>query len=506
MTSTVELTRETSGPGVRHLRVAVVGTGFSGLGMAIRLRQEGITDFLVFERADEIGGTWRDNSYPGSACDVMSLLYSFSFAQNPNWRTTFGKQQEVLDYLRDCAERFGLAPHIRLGHELTGAAWDDAARRWRISTSQGDFTADVLVTGTGYLSDPAVPEIDGLSTFAGPVFHSSRWDHGADLTGKRIAVVGTGASAIQFVPKIQPDAAQLHVFQRTAAWVAPKGDKEISARQLWLRRRVPGYQNFRRNFNMWGREVLAFIMNSPKRAEKVLQGMASKHLAASVADEGLRAKLTPDYTAGCKRLLFSDTWYPAITAPNVDVVTDRITRVTPTSVVTADGTEREVDVVIFGTGFQATSRPVAHLLRGRDGRTLGEAWDTGMSAYRGTTVAGFPNLFMLLGPNTTLGHSSQTVMIEAQLAYVLDAVKQLDARGAASVEVRPEAQAAWNARLDDLLTGTVWNAGNCRSWYLDASGRNPSIWPTYTFRFRRETRRFDIAAYRVATSAGVPVA
>ncbi|MFI9642524.1 flavin-containing monooxygenase [Micromonospora sp. NPDC051925] len=507
MTSTVEELSSTGGSGrpVRHVKVAVVGTGFSGLGMAIRMLQAGMDDFLVFERADEVGGTWRANTYPGCACDVMSLLYSFSFAPNPDWKTTFGKRQEIFDYLRDCADRFGVRPYIRFRHELLSARWDEVARHWRISTSQGDYTAQVLVTGTGYLSDPVVPQIEGLSSFAGPMFHSATWDHDVDLTGKQVAVIGTGASAIQFVPKIQPKAARLDVYQRTAPWVGPKPDKSITSREHWMRRRVPGYQRFRRNFNKNGREILAFLLSDPKRAEKTIQGMASKHLEKSITDPVLRARLTPDYTVGCKRLLFSDEWYPAVSSSNVDVVTDRIDRVTPTSVVTADGREREVDVLILGTGFQATSRPIAGRVFGTRGVALAEVWSSGMSAYRGTTVAGFPNLFMLLGPNTTLGHSSQTLMIEAQIAYVMDALRVLDKRGLSSVDVRPQAQIDYNRQLDERLAGTVWNAGNCRSWYLDGNGRNPSIWPTYTWRFRRQTQRFDLDAYQLATTvAGGP--
>ncbi|MEV6689042.1 NAD(P)/FAD-dependent oxidoreductase [Streptomyces sp. NPDC051130] len=483
----------------RHLRVAVIGTGFSGLGTAIRLLQSGIDDFLVFERADEVGGTWRDNSYPGCACDVMSHLYSFSFAQNPNWKSTFGKRDELYAYLRDTADRFGVRPHIRFGHELLSARWDEGERHWRIETSQGDYTAQFLVTGTGYLSEPAVPDIKGLGDFEGKVFHSSRWDHDHDLTGRRVAVIGTGASAIQFVPKIQPDVERLDLYQRTPPWVGPKNDKATTALQAKLLRSVPGYQNFRRNFNMWGREILAFVMARPKVAGK-MQKMASDHLRKSVPDEALRARLTPDYVMACKRLLFSNTWYPAIQQPNVDLVTDGIAEVRAKSIVGRDGVEREVDTIILGTGFQATDRPVARRVFGRDGVQLREAWQReGMSAHRGTTIAGFPNLFMLLGPNTTLGHSSQVVMIEAQIKYVVDALKQAEKRVLSSVEVRKEAQQAYNKALDAKLDGSVWNAGNCKSWYLDENGRNPSIWPTYTWRFRRQTKRFDLSEYQLAS-------
>ncbi|MEO3870718.1 NAD(P)/FAD-dependent oxidoreductase [Nonomuraea sp. B12E4] len=492
------------GGDLRHVKVAVIGAGFSGLGTAIRLLQEGMDDFLVFERADDVGGTWRDNSYPGCACDVMSLLYSFSFAQNPNWSTTFGKRDEVLAYLRDCADRFGVRPYIRFGHDLLAARWDDLRRCWHIETSQGEYTAQVLVTGTGYLSDPAIPDIPGLKDFEGRVFHSSTWDHDYDLTGKRVAVIGTGASAIQFVPKIQPEVAHLDLYQRTPPWVAPKADKVIGPGERWRRRSLPGYQNFRRNFNKWGREVLAFMMSSPKIAEKTIKGMAIKNLQQHVKDPELRARLTPDYSVACKRLLFSNHWYPAITQPNVEVVTDGIREIKDGAVITEDGHARPVDAIILGTGFRATDRPIARRVQGVNGVRLAEAWSVRMSAYVGTTVAGFPNLFMLLGPNTTLGHSSQTVMIEAQIGYVIDALRQMDKRGLASVEVRAAAQQGFNDRLEERLSGTVWNAGQCRSWYLDDKGANPSIWPTYTWRFRGLTKRFDAASYRLATSAGAP--
>ncbi|WP_103500830.1 MULTISPECIES: NAD(P)/FAD-dependent oxidoreductase [unclassified Streptomyces] len=504
MTSAVHPTAGDSDVGAtptpgRDLRVAVIGSGFSGLGTAIQLLRSGIDDFLVFERADEVGGTWRDNTYPGCACDVMSHLYSFSFARNPEWKSTFGKQEELQGYLRDCADRFGVRPHLRFRHELTEARWDEDTRRWQLSTTGGDYTAQVLVTGTGYLSDPAVPDIPGLADFQGTVFHSSRWNHDHDLSGRRVAVIGTGASAIQFVPAIQPEVGQLDLYQRTPPWIGPKNDKPTSALQTRMLRSVPGYQRFRRNFNMWGREILAFVMSRPKVAAK-MQKMASDHLTKSVPDPELRARLTPDYVMACKRLLFSNTYYPAIQQPNVDLVTDGIERVTATSVVSRDGTERPVDTIVLGTGFEAVRRPIASRVIGPGGVSLDEAWSKGMAAHRGTTVAGFPNLFMLLGPNTTLGHSSQVVMIEAQITYVLDALRRMDERGLSSVEVRAEAQNAYNEALDKRLDGTVWNAGNCRSWYLDEHGRNPSIWPTYTWRFRRATARFDLAEYRLATT------
>ncbi|MFD4395086.1 flavin-containing monooxygenase [Kitasatospora sp. NPDC058478] len=484
---------------VRHLKVAIIGAGISGLGTAIRLLQSGTDDFLVFERATDLGGTWRDNTYPGCACDVQAHLYSFSFARNPRWKSTFATQAEVHAYLKDTAQRFGVEPHLRYGHELLDAHWDADHRHWRIHTTHGRYTAQILVTGTGYLSEPAVPDLPGLDTFTGTLFHSARWRHDHDLTGRNVAVIGTGASAIQFVPAIQNQVARLDLYQRTPPWVAHKPDKPNTPRHTWMLRHLPGYQRFRRAFNKNGREIVAFFMSRPTRTTG-MKNMAAGHLKKSVPDPGLRKRLTPDYTVGCKRLLFSNTWYPAIQQPNVDIVSDTITDIGPTHITTADGTTRTVDTIILATGFTATDRPVARRIHGRDGTTLRDTWHThGMKAHRGTTIHGFPNLFMLLGPNTTLGHSSQTVMIEAQIAYIVDALKTIDKLGITSVEIRPEAQNAYNQTLTDRLKNTVWNAGGCQSWYTDHHGNNPSIWPTYTYRFRRQTRRFDLLNYQRAT-------
>ncbi|MFJ2193952.1 flavin-containing monooxygenase [Kitasatospora sp. NPDC087861] len=484
---------------VRHLKAAIIGAGISGLGTAIRLLQTGTDDFLVFERAHDLGGTWRDNTYPGCACDVQAHLYSFSFARNPAWKSTFATQAEVHTYLKDTARRFGIEPHLRYGHELLDATWDQDHRHWRIHTTHGHYTAQVLITGTGYLSEPAIPDLPGLDTFTGTVFHSSQWRHDHDLTGRNVAVIGTGASAIQFVPAIQPQVARLHLHQRTPPWVAAKPDKPNTPRHTWMLRHLPGYQLLRRNFNKHGREIVAFFMSRPGRTTG-MKNMAAGHLKKSVPDPDLRKRLTPDYTVGCKRLLFSNTWYPAIQQPNVDIIPDTITDIGPTHITTADGTRRTVDTIILATGFTATDRPIAHRIHGRNGHTLHHTWTThGMQAHRGTTIHGFPNLFMLLGPNTTLGHSSQTVMIEAQITYIINALKTLDKHHLTSLEIRPEAQTAYNKTLTKHLTGTVWNAGGCTSWYTDKHGNNPSIWPTYTFRFRKQTRHFDLPNYQTAT-------
>jgi cation diffusion facilitator CzcD-associated flavoprotein CzcO len=492
-------------PDRTDFRVAIVGTGFSGLGMAIRLKQEGIDDFVVFERAGEVGGTWRDNTYPGVACDVPSHLYSFSFAPNPGWSRTFSPGREIQDYLRRCAARFDVTPHVRFEHEVTAAAWDEGSQRWRIETSGGTFTAQVLVAGPGPLSEPSIPRIPGLDSFQGPAFHTARWDHDEDLRGKRVAVIGTGASTIQVVPEIQPLVAKLHLFQRTAPWIMPHPDRALSTHEHKLYRRLPAAQLAMRAAIYWAREtfVLPFIH---RRLAPLPERMARRHLESQVRDPELRRKLTPDYTIGCKRILISNDYYPALSKPNVELETDGIREVRQHSIVTADGRELEVDAIVLGTGFRVTDMPAAGYIRGRSGESLADAWKGSMQAYLGTSIAGFPNLFMLVGPNTGLGHNSIVFMIESQLAYVLDALRTMDARGLASVDVRPDVQEAYNVELQEGLSDTVWSRGGCASWYLDDTGRNTTLWPRGTWSFRTRTRRFDPAAYTLRARAAVPTA
>ena len=475
-------------------RIVIVGSGFSGLGLAIRLKQEGIHDFVILERADAVGGTWRDNTYPGCACDIASHLYSFSFAPNPDWSRSHSGQAEIWAYLERCARDHGILPHIRFGAEMTESAWQADRQRWRVQTTRGEVHGRILVVATGGLSEPATPDLPGLERFEGPAFHSARWDHDRDLTAERVAVVGTGASAIQFVPQIQPRVARLSLFQRTPPWIVPRGDRAIPDWQRRLYRRVPVTRRLRRAaiYGMNEAAVPAFM--HPRLAE-VVERVVAGHLHKHVPDPALRAKLTPDYRIGCKRVLVSDDYYPALTGPNVDVVTSRIAEVRPRSIVTAGGAEHPADTIIFGTGFHVTDLPVAQRLRGRDGRLLCEHWHGSPQAYKGTTTAGFPNAFVLVGPNTGLGHNSVVYMLESQLRYVLDALRTMERRGVAELEVRPEAQAAFNAEVQDRMRGTVWTAGGCASWYLDPQGRNTTLWPGATWRFRRATRRFDPAAY-----------
>jgi cation diffusion facilitator CzcD-associated flavoprotein CzcO len=489
----------------QHHRIAIVGTGFSGLGMAIRLRQEGEEDFVLLERAGEVGGTWRDNTYPGCRCDVPSHLYSFSFAPNPNWSSTFSPQAEILDYLKDCAERYGVMRHIRFETELESASWDEDEQVWSIETSSGPLTADFLVAAQGPLSEPSLPEVPGIDSFEGKAFHSAEWDHEHDLTGERVAVVGTGASAIQFVPEIQPQVAKLHVLQRTAPWVIPHRNRPLRSWERVLYRLFPPAQLAMRAGIYWARELFVLQFRH-RRIGRLLERIPLRHLHDQIEDPELRRKLTPDYRMGCKRILPADDWYPALAQPNVEVITGGVTEIRPNSVVAEDGTEREVDTIIFGTGFHVTDVPIADRVVGRDGRTLAEVWQGSMQAYKGTTVAGYPNLFFLVGPNTGHGHTSIVFMIESQVEYVLDALRAMRRRGAHTLEVREDAQATYNAELDRMTGDTVWVTGGCTSYYIDRNGHNSALWPTYTWPFRRRLREFDAAAYSLGTRVARPLA
>ncbi|MEU9607701.1 NAD(P)/FAD-dependent oxidoreductase [Streptomyces sp. NPDC048057] len=489
------------GPGARHVRVAVIGSGFGGIGAAVRLRREGVTDFVVLERADSLGGTWRDNSYPGCACDVPSHLYSFSFARNPDWPRTFSGQEHIRAYLEHVADTFRLRSHIRFGHEVQLMTWDAERLHWRIETSAGDFTADVVVSATGPLSDPKVPDVPGLDGFPGAVFHSARWDHDLDLRGKRVAVVGTGASAIQIVPAIQPEVASLTLFQRTPPWVVPKADRAVTGVERWLHRQLPFTTALRRGL-LWGvRELQVQAFTKRPRELALVESVAKAHLARAVKDPALRAALTPSYRIGCKRILLSSDYYPAIARPNVDVVTSGLAEVRGATLVATDGTQAEVDAVVFSTGFHVTDMPIAERVVGADGVTLAEAWQDGVRSLRGATAAGFPNWMTIIGPNTGLGNSSMILMIESQLNYMADYLRQLAILGGrTALDPRPAAVDAWNDRIQERMKRTVWNTG-CKSWYLDDAGRNTTLWPGTTSEFRRAVREVDLGEYEVVRAA-----
>ena len=481
-----------------HVQVAVLGTGFGGIGMAIKLQEQGITDFAVLERADDLGGTWRDNSYPGCACDVPSNLYSFSFAPNPDWSRSFSPQPEIWAYLKKTAEDNDVVKYMRFGHMVTGARWDEDNTRWELETTKGLITAHVVVAATGGLSDPMNPDIPGIETFEGKTFHSATWDHDYDLTGKRVAVIGTGASAIQFVPKIQRKVAQLDLYQRTAPWIQPRLDRPYTRLEKTLFKKFPLFQKLSRLGIYWSRESLVLAYTRNQKVFLPLRLTAARHRRRQIKDPVLRAKVTPNYAMGCKRMLISNDYYPSLTKPNVDVITDGIAEIRPHSIVTKDGVEREVDAIIYGTGFHVTDFPASQFIHGRNSQKLSEVWTDGIHHYLGANVAGFPNLFFLAGPNTGLGHNSMVFMLESHMQYVLSALKTMRDNEIDVVDVRSDVQDEFDTALQDRMKNTVWIRGGCSSWYLDAKGRNVTLWPGATWAFRRRTSTFNLDDYEVA--------
>lgn len=476
----------------------IVGTGFSGLGMAIKLLEQGREDFLLVEKSDSVAGTWRENTYPGCACDVPSHMYSFSFEPNPDWSEMYAPQTEIRAYLERCANDYGVSPHIRFGTRALSADWDERDGVWRCvvegPAGREELTARFLVSGIGGLHVPAEPAFPGIERFGGEVFHSATWNHDYDLTGKRVAVIGTGASAIQFVPEIAPHVRRLDLYQRTAPWVLPRIDRRIPQAERRLYRRLPALQRAYRWGLYWYLELVMLRAVKGRRFGRVFERIGRRHLARQVSDPVKREKLTPRYEFGCKRLLMSNTYYRALDRQNADVVTEPIERITERGIVTADGSEREVDAIILGTGFDTQAMATSVAIRGLGGRLLEEEWRReGIAAHRGTMVAGFPNLFFLLGPNTGLGHNSVVFMIECQTRLVADAMRHARAAGAAIVPTAT-AQRAYNDALQRRLGRAVWSR-SCRSWYLDARGRNITLWPDSTWRFAAQTRRIQPGEY-----------
>jgi cation diffusion facilitator CzcD-associated flavoprotein CzcO len=477
-----------------HLPIAIVGAGFAGIGLAIKLREAGIDDFTILERASELGGTWRDNTYPGCACDVASCLYSYSFAPNPDWSRAFSRQEEILEYLRGVAAEYDVGRSVRYDVELLDARWDDAARHWALTTTRGPMTAGVLVPAMGPFGDPVLPELPGLDRFRGTRFHSKRWNHDHDLTGERVAVVGTGASAVQFVPELQRRVKRLVVFQRTPPWIMPRFDRRTGARERALLRRFPFLQRAIRGLAYMTIEGLGLVIFVDRRWARPYEAVGRWQLRRQVPDPELRRKLTPDYTIGCKRAILSDNYLPALAQPNVDVVTGSIVEVREGSIVTDDGAEHEVDTIVFGTGFDVPPRAGERFV-GRDGRSIADVYAERPQSYNGTCFAGFPNLFMFLGPFAAAGNQSALYMLESQMAYMVDAVRTMRASGARTVEVRPDVQAAFVDQAEERSVDTVWVRGGCRSYYQTPDGRNAGLWPRWSFEYRRRTRRFDAEAY-----------
>ncbi|MEU6256289.1 NAD(P)/FAD-dependent oxidoreductase [Streptomyces sp. NPDC047043] len=476
----------------------VIGSGLSGIGAAIRLRQAGVRDLVLVEKAGEPGGTWRDNTYPGCACDVPSALYSYSFAPNPGWTRAFAGQPEIRAYLHDTAAAYGITPLIRFHSEVTQARWHRADARWHVETSGDRYTARFLISAAGPWHEPLLPDIPGLADFPGEVFHSSRWRHDHDLTGRRVAVVGSGASAVQFVPAIQPDVARLHLFQRTAQWVLPKPDHYVPRAERLLMRRVPAAQRALRNAEYAAMEALGVGFRHPALL-RALQKVGALHLRAAVQNPRLRRALTPDHTLGCKRLLLSNTYYPALTRPNVTVHATAVESVRDGRVIGADGCVADVDTIILGTGFHILDMPIAERVFDANGTSLAAHWKGSPDAYLGTTVSGFPNAFVLLGPHLGTGHSSAYTVLEAQLDYVAGAVRHFRSAGWTTMDVRPEVQAAFAAEVQQALPSTVYNSGGCSSYYFDSNGRNSFSWPWSTGRMRRRLAEFDAEAYDITS-------
>src|SRR6266568_3817645 len=440
-------------------RVVVIGAGFGGIGLGIKLKAAGLDDFVILEKSDSVGGVWRENRYPGAACDVPSHLYSFSFEPRADWPRKYADQADILDYLIHCARKYELEPHLRFGAEVTEARWDEASNHWIVRTRSGDvFEAQSLVTATGQLSKPVIPSLPGLADFAGPKFHSAQWRSDIDLAGKRVAVIGTGASAIQFVPAIAPLVEKLSVFQRSAAYVLPKPDKIYPTWQLALFRRIPGALRLSRMLQYLKHEVTALAFVTFPSALKVKRPAFRRHLRAGVSDPTVRARLVPTYRIGCKRILLSNDYFQAFDRRNVELVTTSIRQIRADAIITADGTERTIDCVIFGTGFAATDFLVPMTITGISGLDLHQAWRNGAEAYLGMTIAGFPNFFMLYGPNTNLAHNSIVFMLESQIRYVVACVRRLH-DGARSIEVKQDVQNQFNARLQQRLKHTVWAKG-----------------------------------------------
>jgi cation diffusion facilitator CzcD-associated flavoprotein CzcO len=472
------------------VKLAIIGSGFAGLGMAIQLKKAGYDDFVILEKDDDLGGTWRDNRYPGCACDVPSHMYSFSYELNPDWSRMFAPQEEIWSYLRHCVDKYELWPHLRFGSAVESLEWDDEARHWRVEIADGTvLTPKAVVSGIGALHVPSLPSIPGAERFAGTMFHSARWDHSCDLRGKRVAVIGTGASAIQFVPHVAEEASSLRVFQRTPPWIQPKPDFVLPGWARTAFRHVPGAGRAFRDTIYWALESRAVGFTVDPKLMAPQEKLARAHIARQVPDPELRAKVTPDYTIGCKRILLSSDYYPALSQPHVDVVTEGITEITEDAVVTADGTRHEADVIIYGTGFKVTDALAEQHIVGRGGQKIQDAWANGIEAHHGITIAGFPNFFMLLGPNTGLGHNSVVFMIETQVQHVLSCLRLLSEQKAEAIEVKAGAQRKFNDRIQRRLRKAVWTEGGCDSWYLDENGTNRTLWPGFTFEYWARTRK-----------------
>lgn len=482
----------------KDLRIAIVGSGFSGLGMAIRLKRAGIHSFFILERAGEIGGTWRDNSYPGCACDIPAHLYSFSFEQNANWSRLYSPWHEIQAYLERCTDKYQLRSHIKFNSDVREARFDGSSGKWTILCSSGQtYRANILISATGPLNKPVIPDIRGLGSFAGEWFHSSTWNHDYDLTDKNVAVIGTGASAIQIIPGIVDRVKKLYVYQRTPPWVVPRWDRPFGRVARAVFRQVPPLRWIYRALLYWYQEQLAFAFVTNLGTHKLLEKIAAGHMKRVIKNPAMREKLTPSYRIGCKRILVADDYYPAIARDHVELVTEPIKAFTMHGILTEDGMERAVDAIVLATGFAATEFVAPMKIYGKQGTELGALWRRDVESYLGITVSGFPNFFMLIGPNTGLGHNSVVFMLEAQVHYVLKCIEAMRRKDAASIELRDEVQRAFSKRLQERMQRTTWVSG-CRSWYLREDGKNFTLWPGFTVDYWLRTRRFREAHYEWA--------
>ncbi len=481
----------------RPLSIAVVGGGFGGVGAIVSLRRAGYQDVTAFERGERIGGVWHHNTYPGAACDVPSHLYEFSFQLNPRWSRRYAPQAEIQSYLEDVARRHGVLHKIRTSTEVTRAAWDGSRGKWTLQTSAGPHEADVLITACGQLSVPKTPPIAGLERFAGPSFHTAQWRHDVDLTGKRVAVVGTGCSAIQVVPAIQPIVAQLDVYQRSPGWTFPKLDLAYGERSRRAFERFPLLQRMDRAAIFAFMELGAAGMTSQRWLLRPFRAIARKQISKAIGDPELRRKVTPSDELGCKRLMLTDDWYPTLTKPNVELITDPIAEVTAHGIRAHGGSERPTDVLVLATGFKTHGFVAPMQIVGAHGRTLAEEWAQVPSAYLGMSIHGFPNMFLLYGPNTNGGTGSVIYTIEAGMAHVVAALAELGRADAHSIEIRREAGERFDRELRAALNGTVWHTG-CTSWYVDEHGNDPNQWPWLWSTYRRRTARIDRRAYELS--------
>ncbi|ENU29981.1 hypothetical protein F991_02468 [Acinetobacter sp. CIP-A165] len=479
----------------KNIRIAIIGTGFGGLGLAIRLKQAGFNQFTLFEKAGDVGGVWRDNTYPGAACDVPSHLYSFSFEQELGWKNRYGTSQEIHQYLRHCADKYKIRPHVQFNTEIASADFDAEQGLWQIQSTTGEkFEAEFLIAAVGQLNRPAYPKIKGIEHFKGKAFHSARWEHDYDLSHKRVAVIGTGASAIQFVPEIAKQVAHLDVYQRSAPYVIPKPDRIYSPLTRKAFQKLPILQSLDRMYQYSYNESVLKGFTITLNEIPLVEYMFQRHIRKQIKDPHFRHQLMPDYPIGCKRILISNYWYESLIRPNVEVINNDIGEITETGIVDKNGTLREVDAIIYGTGFAATDFMAPMQITGLKGTTLKEQWQDGAEAYLGLTVSGFPNFFMLYGPNTNLGHNSIVYMIESQVNYIIDAIQTHIQKNLLFTDLKADRQQNFNQEIQERMKSTMWSQG-CNSWYQTAAGKNTNNWPGFTFEYRQRTRRFDLEHY-----------